>query len=316
MGKREQFLFEHYRQNLNRLLEADSRLKIHPDRDDIVICPLCFDKYFTLEDIENGSLTAEHVPPHKLGGKVDMLTCRDCNNNQGASLDSHLIEYIRSLDALHGTGPTFVDGIASGEDTGEFRVEFRTVADQRWELLGVPKASNPKHIDNFTKGFLSRDFRFNLKLLLPNPSRGRLGLIRAAYLIAFRYLGYGFLVNMNLGVLRYQFRNPQEDVYPIQSVLFPFDQPDDFLGINVISSPSNMKCYFVVFDVQAEKGLARRAGVMLPGPNGRDSQMFKDMESFNGTTITINHFDIDFSDKLEMPRLAHAIWNTVGTTDS
>ncbi|TVR18352.1 MAG: hypothetical protein EA396_15210 [Anaerolineaceae bacterium] len=231
-------------------------------------------------------------------------------------MDSYLIEYIRSLDALHGTGPTFVNGVASGEDTGEFRVKFRTVAEGQWQMFGVPKASNQKNIDNFTKSLQSHDFKFNLKLPLPNPSRARLGLIRVAYLIAFKYLGYGFLVNMNLGVLRYQFRNPQEDVYPIQSVLFPFDQPDDFLGINVISNPSNMKCYFVVFDIQAKNGLTRRAGVMLPGPNDRDSQMFKDMESFNGMTITINHFDIEFSDKLEMPRLAHAIWNTVGTTDS
>ncbi len=309
-------LFEHYKQNLNNLLEVEPLFKTQPSRKNIVVCPLCFDKYFTLEDIENGSLTAEHVPPKKLGGKVDLLTCRECNNNQGSSLDSHLIKYIRSLDVLDGTGPTFVAGSASGEDTGEFTVEFRSTSEKQWELLGVPKASNVQNINAFTKGLESPDFKFNLKLRVPNERRARLSLLRSAYLTAFRYLGYGFLVNLNLGVLRYQLKNPQEDVYPIKSVLFPFDLPDDFLGINVISSPANMKCYFVVFDVQAEKGLVRRAGVMLPGPSGKDSQMFKDMESFQGTNITINHFNIDFSDKLKMPRLAHAIWNTVGTTNS
>lgn len=316
MGKREEFLFEHYRQNLNALLEVDARLKMKPDRDDIVICPLCFNKYFTLDDIENKNLTAEHVPPDKLGGTVDTLTCRDCNNNHGASLDSHLVSHIRSIDALSGTGPTYVDGVASGEGTGEFRVEFRSTADKQWELLGVPKASNMQNIDEFTKGFLSRDFKFNLTLRLPNERRARLSLIRSAYLTAFRYLGYGFLVNFNLGRLRYQFENPHEEIYPTKSVLFPFEHADQFLGVNIISKPADMKCYFIVFDVQADKGLARRVGVMLPGPNGRDYEMFEKLETFSGSTITISHFDVEFADKLEMPRLAHALWNTVGTNDN
>ncbi len=314
MGRREEFLFEHYRQNLNALIKADSRLKLKLDRDDIVICPLCFNKYFTREGIGTGDLTAEHAPPDKLGGKVGTLTCRDCNNNHGASLDSHLVQYIRDIDALSGTGPTYVDGTASGGESGEFRIEFRSVGDKKWELLGVPKASDIRNIDKFTEEFLSANFKFNLKLRLRDPHRAKVSLIRSAYLIAFSYLGYGFLVNLNLGRLRHLFNNPCEEAFPIHGVLLPFEHEhsDDVLGINLISNPTEMKCYFIVFDVQAEDGLSRRVGVMLPGPNYKDYKMFDNIEDFDRTTVTINHFDIEFADKLHEPFLAHRrIWNSI-----
>ncbi len=314
MGKREYFLFEHYRQNLNALLAADPRLTVKPARDDIVVCPLCFNKYFTLDDLQNGDLTGEHIPPEKLGGTIVALTCRDCNNNHGALLDSHLVKYVRNIDALMGTGPTYVDGIASTKDSGEFRIEFRSTGENRWELLGVPQASNVKHIENFTNEFHSDDFSFKLTLRLGNERRAQLSLVRSGYLTAFQYLGYGFLIN--LGRLRHQFNNPDEDIFPIRSVIFPFEAPSDFVGVNIVSKPPEMKCYLIVFDVQAENGLLRRAGVMLPGPNVEDYAMFMNLEKFSGTSITIKHFDIEFDDKLETPGLAHTLWRVVSHATS
>lgn len=308
MGRKE-FLFEHYRQNLNKLLATDSRLQMEPARDDIIICPLCFNRFFTFEDIVSGLLTAEHAPPSGLGGTVDTLTCRTCNHNHGSMLDSEIVKYIQNEDALSGFGPTYVDARAHAEEgLGPFRAEFR-ITENGWVLLGVPKASNRRHIEDFTDRLRSGERKFTLTFILGNERRARLSLIRSAYLIAFRDLGYGFLVNSNLERLRQQFNNPDEDIFPIQAALFKFDCPDEFLGINIVSKPKEMKCYFIVFDIQAKGSMSHRVAVMLPGPNTKDYEMFERLDSFSNETITINNFTIQFDEKLGSPWLAHELWD-------
>lgn len=60
MSNEAEFLFDHFRQNLN-LVRADPRVKMQPDRDDIVICPLCFNKLFTIDDVKEGQLQKGEV---------------------------------------------------------------------------------------------------------------------------------------------------------------------------------------------------------------------------------------------------------------
>jgi hypothetical protein len=54
---------------------------------DVYICPLC-GRGFLIQAVIDGTLTLEHVPPKSLGGKPLVLTCKDCNNDSGHSIDS------------------------------------------------------------------------------------------------------------------------------------------------------------------------------------------------------------------------------------
>jgi hypothetical protein len=111
-----------------------------------------------------------------------------------------------------------------------------------------------------------------------------------------------------------QFKNPQTTTYPLESVMFPLDVPNKYLGINLIVKPIAMKCLLIVFDVQAKQGLSRRVGVMLPGPYPQDFDLFQNLPSFDGTEMEIRPFEINFDTKFDIPNLLHALWHSDATT--
>ena len=88
-----------------------------------VACPLCLTEYNLANLVE---LTREHIVPSKLGGHSKTLTCRKCNNAQGSYLDSHLVNLIKSLDAIEGAGPIRTSVIS---DKGKIAAELLLGAD-------------------------------------------------------------------------------------------------------------------------------------------------------------------------------------------
>src|SRR5687767_6057601 len=77
-------LFRRFSQNY-ALYKGDPDLSIF-------VCPLCLAE-FELSRVKG--LTEEHVPPYKLGGTIQTLTCKTCNNNQGSILESKSIDFLR-----------------------------------------------------------------------------------------------------------------------------------------------------------------------------------------------------------------------------
>jgi hypothetical protein len=58
--------------------------------DDVYICPLCYRIFLPSHLIENPKenfLTLEHNPPRCMGGPEKILTCKECNSNNGADYD-------------------------------------------------------------------------------------------------------------------------------------------------------------------------------------------------------------------------------------
>jgi hypothetical protein len=51
------------------------------------VCPICR-KPFTVEALDDGRLSKEHVPPQSVGGHELLLTCTACNNTAGTKLDA------------------------------------------------------------------------------------------------------------------------------------------------------------------------------------------------------------------------------------
>src|SRR5256885_9402871 len=51
------------------------------------VCPICR-KPFTVEALDDGRLSMEHVPPQSVGGCELLLTCTACNNTAGTKLDA------------------------------------------------------------------------------------------------------------------------------------------------------------------------------------------------------------------------------------
>lgn len=114
------------------------------------ICPICL-KLFLLENIEDKSgnyLTIEHVPPEQLGGKLILLTCKECNSNGGDDLDSHLLNRLLELDFQHRIPGSETDTrftIGGNEMAGTFTFQN----DGSVEIDLHPKRSHPDQADKF-----------------------------------------------------------------------------------------------------------------------------------------------------------------------
>lgn len=153
-----------------------------------LICPLCW------QNVTFEELTIEHCVPHSVGGRRETLTCRKCNNDSGRTVDHNLATHQRSVDAANGKGSmksrlTFTEGLSMTTN-----LQIESDGSKTFKIVG--KASNPKSVETLLtmgqQGKLPSD-EFQVTIFdLPNPSRVKLALIRAAYLSAFQQLGYEF----------------------------------------------------------------------------------------------------------------------------
>src|SRR5262245_1531863 len=119
-------LFEIGRKSLNAACLSTSS-------EDSLLCPLCW------QETSLADLSLEHIVPGAIGGTCKTLTCRRCNNDQGAKLDSHLAGFQKTKDAFKGHGllsaKLHVNGnlAATNLECGEGRKNF----------IVVGKATNP-----------------------------------------------------------------------------------------------------------------------------------------------------------------------------
>lgn len=157
-----------------------------------VACPLCLAEY-NLANI--AELTREHIVPSKLGGRSQTLTCWKCNNTQGSGLDSHLINLMKSLDAIEGAGPIRTS-ITS--DKGKITAELLLGAgtpDEPVTIQIVGPASNMGAVQNL-RNTMREDSTLELKMSFPViPERYIRAAFRAAFLSVFKLEGYEYALS-------------------------------------------------------------------------------------------------------------------------
>jgi hypothetical protein len=267
MSKRqiEQY-FDRYSQNWGAVRRAPQiTVKAELDIDDIFICPLCYNGYFTRESLKHELLSLEHVPPKALGGTIRTLTCKDCNSQHGTELDSHLVKKTDLVAAFSGQSPTAVTAQITINSV-TLPVNFFPLRDGGIRIFPAEPVirNNKQQIDAFTEQFTSRSTNFKISYKIPNERHANLAVLRAAYLWAFSAFGYGFLINPHLLAIREQLKNPSELILPTSGV-FTFDFPDKAVGLNIITSPAELRSFLVVFDVQSKNSGPIRYGTVLPG---------------------------------------------------
>jgi hypothetical protein len=143
-----------------------------------VACPLCLTEYGRANIAQ---LTREHVVPSKLGGRSETLTCKKCNTH-GSSLDSHLINLMKSLDAIEGAGPI---ATSLTDDTGMIKAELQLglgTRDEPITIKVVGRASNMSAVENL-RNRMSGQPTLELKMTFPViPERSVRAAFRAAFL--------------------------------------------------------------------------------------------------------------------------------------
>lgn len=306
-------LFNHYSRDMANIQGLFHMPLTGEIEEPYMACPLCH-ACFIKGDIDQGDLTLEHVPPQSLGGKGILLTCKECNNNYGSSLDAPLLEIIGAKDALSGRG----DDRVSGElqvDGKRIAIEFRKNRGNVGEFYVIPKATDSRNIAAMYNRFnsVSRPVEISFQLKSLRSTMSLVALLRHAFLYGFTHFGYSFLVNPNIEKVLQQIKQPMAEFFPLSAIKFDVDLPDDCLGINIVTNSESRQCLGVCFDITKNKNSNYRVIVLFPGPAPEDWTQFgtftEEKAKLRFGMYTINH-----EAKLKQVPLFHHFWLSEAST--
>jgi len=288
--KRE-YIFDLFAENIE-LVKQEGGITLSGIKSSGYICPICkkmFDKR-AFDEMYKDQLTLEHVPPGKLGGSVELLTCKICNNEQGSKLEKHLQEKLLTED--------FLTGIPGASRPARFLVN------QKWNTGGTiintesggfhmkafKSSSHEEHHERlFKKGDIDiRQIDFTIFGQFKDK-RAKIALLRIAYLILYCKFGFAVLLNQNIHVIRKQILYPDLEIMdPI--ITIRGDYPDEFEGINLVTYPKKLRSFAVAFRTKTDHK-ERRHIVLLPGPSQPGLKIYQNLNDQSSRDGNIN-FDL------------------------
>lgn len=274
---------------VERLFELySSNLSTHdPSFKDTFVCPLCF-RSFTRDAIQSHGITVEHIIPESIGGKLKTLTCQKCNSLDGAVVDAHLVQRIRTEDKLAGKSnkPLRAKVVV---DKGEFNADIYLSNDEQpnIQIVGLPELSNPRLHKLAEEEFIvSKGAELTIKGRLGYKEiPSRVAIIRSAYLMMFRYFGYGYIIYDVAEPLRAQIANPNEETEILKGIVRLNRLPPEVkqAGIGILNQPENLRCFFVLLDLSTD--VKRQAGVVIPGLDPESKNIYKRWADFGPEKI-------------------------------
>ena len=158
---------------------------------------------------------------------------------------------------------------------------------------------------------LKNQTKFNVSFKLPNIKNVDISFLKIAYLKAFETFGYILLFNKggfnpHYKRVRELILNKNTNDHP-EIIWFENDYDDEFLGVNIVTSPVAMRCILVIFDLKTENA-THRFGVFLPAI---DDYGFKGIENISKLkrNKTKFNFEMDLvSDSLDITKYDHSFY--------
>ncbi len=175
------------------------------DVSDVYVCPLCLTPHgIGCVDGPNPHLTLEDVPPKNAGGRPLMLTCRECNNVAGHTIDARLGERMELMEALQGRPANRPPRLTATFATPDGEVTLKGLPGAGPSVRLHPEAV--RH--NLGEGPAQLS-----KVTIPlNDRHVQLSMLRAGFLAAFAQLGYRYALCSQLNAVRDQLANPDDQV--------------------------------------------------------------------------------------------------------
>ena len=258
---------------------------------DAYICPLCQHVYAIAHD----ALTLEHVPPESVGGKPILVTCKACNNSQGADLDVYLMNELEishnlsHLDTIPQKSRIAFNGIEINGQTTFSKSEG-------FKFMISPNNNNPIEFEGFMKEARNAKEGYEIKLTANITNRKRntdlanIALLKSAYLMAFQELGYMYVLNPCTNKVREQILNPKQQIISTPYVIadengIPKDLPQ---GVYYATLDA-MACIVVLMDLQLPKSdQVHRKAIVLPHPQDAHYMIYSALSKHVGTLINMH----------------------------
>lgn len=240
-------------------------------------CPLCY-KVFKRATPLRDLIAEEHIVPQKLGGRLVTLTCRKCNNQQGSELEAHLVQRVRVETGRHAVPSRVRIG------RGEFgaRVHLPRKESDLLDIVRIPKQSHPKRLEAAHEELLSGQPKIYLNVNFGyNSMRSLAALVRAAYLLMFRYFGYRYVLDVSAKSVNRQIQNPFEPTGVFSGIIWRVEDQisSDFPlpAVAVVSEPIEFQCFMAV--LRLDGASSHYGAVTLPPPGEDGTQLFARLQS-------------------------------------
>jgi hypothetical protein len=215
---RRKLIFNRFSSQLN-FLKANGHFTQDLQFEKTYICPICLRQFSEnhVQQSKNNFLTLEDAPPDKLMGSKIALTCKECNSTCGTTIDVHLVEALREIDANH-FYPGSIQVRKIPFETGYVNVELTSLGNGTLRAYHSIKQNNPNLLDRFIYGIRSNNFGPLLNFAPPAsrviPARVNYALVKTNYILTFARFGYIFLLHPAYNQIRQQLLNPNEIHYP------------------------------------------------------------------------------------------------------
>jgi hypothetical protein len=238
-------------------------------------------------------ITLEHVPPKTFGGKNSqgILLCGKCNHTSGSKLDKQIQTKLNAEDFLYGIPGSVVDGEYSIGPNISFAATLTVPEQGVIQIEGDGKRSDPKEKAKEAAFLETHDPQEGLtgrySLSLGNSHLANIGLLRIAYLTAFKVFGYGFIFHKNLVRVREQILNPQEIIIPRTWNITGLDFQQLPTGTCAVVSPSHFRCLLVIFELRTKLRTVRQA-IVLPSTEPRGLEIYDYLELMKGKSIKLS----------------------------
>lgn len=193
-------LFDSY----NRSLQV-----VCPGEADTFVCPLCM-KPFRREDISNGNLSLEHVPPRSIKTAIKTVTCTRCNNTVGSKLQRFMSNDARRKELE--AGKELDRPIRAKIEMGgiKFDTDIAYIAGHEWRSVSL--ISNlPPRLKNLeaVKKVVGTEAIISLKGLGNKEALDR-AYLHSSYLWLFSMLGYPYIMQPFMEGIRRKITDGQE----------------------------------------------------------------------------------------------------------
>jgi len=224
----------------------------------VVACPVCL-RLFTVSDFESGRLTRGHSLPKSLGNPFHTLLCHRCNGKASRN-EAHLKRYgnerwglptrpnervpVEALGKRYRGTIQQAPSAQSGQLERTLEIKPELGSRRPWatmelaqsieaELRARRNAGHPYSIHDVIAIRWHYDIR-----------RVRLALLTAAYLDAFMRLGYAFVLNSNLDLIRAAILDPTpRDLAELACISCTADHRSIFFA----SAPPEFVCIAVAY---------------------------------------------------------------------
>lgn len=288
-----------------------------PNSKGLFICPLCF-KSFDHRALDNGDLAIEHIIPSSMGGRLETLTCKNCNNQSGANLEGHLKRQVEMDDIFKGNRrePVRVKvAVGEGEQTADVYL-FDEDGSFSLQILGKPELSNPTQLAKVIEALENNPREFDLQFNLGYKELpAKVAKIRIAYLLMFRQFGYGYIPNPYLDVVRELINAPTADSAPL-SGLFNLREHDTPTGVGLLTKPESLRGFAGFVNLPTTTSL--RFCVLFPGFDQFSGDLYDRLRGKiqegakqEEMAVTIFEYDPRHLTSPEYVGLPHRIWQTL-----